>query len=146
MRPEPSLGGVVKLPRSDRRPAEEAAAIARGVSPIDWPTFWSSDSVPEEWVIEPIVPKGRQVAVYSPPKDGKSLFALDSSAAAAAGRSVLGQPARPPRSVVYLDFEMTPDDVRERLDDLGYGPSRTTSATCLLPAPHAAPPRHPARR
>ena len=44
--------------------------------------------MPEEWVIEPIVPKGRQVAVYSPPKDGKSLFALDSSAAAAAdGRS-----------------------------------------------------------
>ena len=47
---------------------------------------------------------------------------LDACAAAATGQSVFGQPPQPPVRVVYLDLEMTEDDVWERLNDLGYGP------------------------
>jgi KaiC/GvpD/RAD55 family RecA-like ATPase len=92
----------------------------------------------KDWVVEPIVPRGRGVVIYGPPKAGKSLFLLDISAAAATGNSVLGQPPRNRVPVLYLDFEMTEDDVRERLTDLGYGPASDLSGltylqTTLLP-------------
>jgi RecA-family ATPase len=65
---------------------------------------------------------GRQVAIFSPPKEGKSLLALDVCAAAATGGPILGRPASEPLSVVYIDYEMTPDDLRERLERMGYRP------------------------
>ena len=51
------------------------------------------------------------------------MLALDVAAAFATGRSLLGQPPVPQRSVMYLDLEMTEDDVRELLADPGYGPN-----------------------
>jgi RecA-family ATPase len=100
--------------------------VAR-LEPIDWAEFWS-EKVPEpEWLIEPIVPAGRQVALYSVPKTGKSLLGLDASAAAATGRSILGQHRRNPVSVVYIDQEMSRDDLMERLEAFGYGPDSDLS-------------------
>jgi RecA-family ATPase len=89
---------------------------------IDWDAFWSSDAAAEDWILEPIVAAGRQTAIYSTAKTGKSLLALDIAAAGATGRSVLGFAPREPISVVYVDLEMTKADLRERLVDLGYGP------------------------
>ena len=66
-------------------------------------------------------PRGRQAGLFAPAGLGKSLLAVDVSAAKATGRPVLGQPAQAPVSVVYIDMEMTPEDLRERLGDLGYG-------------------------
>ncbi len=91
-------------------------------SSIDWADFWAADDPGAAWLLEPIVPAGRAVAIFSKAKEGKSLLALDITAAAATGRSVLGQPPRDPIHVLYADFEMTRDDLRERLTDLGYGP------------------------
>jgi hypothetical protein len=88
---------------------------------IDWGEFWSEEST-EEWLAEPALPKGRAVAIAATAKVGKSLFLLDIAAALATGRPALGQPARPPIHVLYCDYEMTKDDLRERLEDLGYGP------------------------
>jgi hypothetical protein len=93
-----------------------------GVNPIDWGAFWSQESPAEEWLIEPVVAAGRQTAIYSTAKTGKSLLSLDISAARSTGRSSLGQSAQDPIGVVYLDLEMTEADLRERLGDLGYGP------------------------
>ena len=93
-----------------------------GVNPIDWDAFWSQESPTEEWLIEPVVAAGRQTAIYSTAKTGKSLLSLDISAARSTGRSSLGQPPQDPIGVVYLDLEMTEADLRERLGDLGYGP------------------------
>ena len=90
------------------------------MAPIDWATFWAEDPKVEDWLVPGLLPRGRQVAIYSPAKTGKSLLALDLAAALATGRPVLGH-ARPPCSVLYLDLEMGPDDLRERLEDLGYG-------------------------
>jgi hypothetical protein len=126
-------------PAVARRPNQMATAIAREITPIDWGRFWSTDVPPEEWVVEPIVPARRQVAIYSPAKLGKSLLALEIAVSAATGRSVLGNPAQARRSVVYFDFEMTEEDVRERLVDLGYGPEDDLSLLAYYQLPSLPP-------
>lgn len=89
---------------------------------IDWDTFWQVDHTPEDWLVEPFLARGRQHSIYAPAKAGKSLFVLDVVARLATGGPCLDQGAGQPRKVLYLDMEMTPDDVRERLEDMGYGP------------------------
>jgi hypothetical protein len=94
----------------------------------EWPGLWSNDEhMRNDWAVEPIVPAGRQVSIWARAKVGKSLLLLDLAAAAATGRSVLGQPAGDPIDVIYLDLEMNGDDLRERLTDLGYGPDSDLS-------------------
>lgn len=89
---------------------------------IDWPTFWSVDRAEEAWLAYPLLPEGRQIALFAPAKTGKSLLALDVAAAVATGRPVLGGQSAPRRHVLYLDYEMTEADLQERLFDLGYTP------------------------
>jgi len=116
MSPEPREGFDV-----DEEPPVALVGV-EWMQPISWPDFWSQDFSADDWLIEPIVARGRQTAIYSAAKTGKSLLALDIAAAAATGRSVLGCAPREPIDVMYVDLEMTPDDLRERLVDLGYGP------------------------
>lgn len=99
-----------------------AAQVDDGPFPIDWPSFWAEEMATEEWLIEPIIPVGRQVAVWATHKTGKSLISLEMVAAAATGRPCLGGRSQEAVDVVYLDYEMTREDVKERLEDLGYGP------------------------
>jgi hypothetical protein len=106
-----------------RYEAAPVTAASLGIVPIDWPTFWTQERPEEDWTLSPIVPRGRQVAFYADPKLGKSLLALDGCAAASTGRSVFGQEPGPVIDIVYIDMEMTEDDVFERLSDLGYGPA-----------------------
>lgn len=91
-------------------------------SRIDWAEMWASEPLVTDWLLEPVIARGRSHAQFAPGKAGKSLFALDGAAALATGRPWLDRPAGDPRSVLYLDLEMTLDDVHERLGDLGYGP------------------------
>jgi KaiC/GvpD/RAD55 family RecA-like ATPase len=81
--------------------------------------FWNREQR-SEWLIEPIIPTGRHVVLYAPAKAGKSLLALEIAAAAATGRPILGQAPGEPTSVLYVDMEMTEDDLAERLSDFGY--------------------------
>src|ERR1035437_5981226 len=84
--------------------------------------LWTREPPTEEWTIKPLVPRGRQVALWSPAKQGKSLLALDGVGAAATGRPVFGQRPGEPINVVYFDQEQTLDDLHSRLLDMGYGP------------------------
>jgi hypothetical protein len=84
--------------------------------------FWNPPETGDEWLIGPVIARGRGHAVYAAAKAGKSLFVLAIVAAAATGRAVLARPAGDPVRTLYLDCEMTPDDLRERLGDMGYGP------------------------
>lgn len=89
---------------------------------LDWRSFWEESPEPE-WLAEPLIPKGRSVAFVAAGKSGKSLLLLDLAVSVATGRPILGQPnPHPPTGVLYLDYEMTQADVRERLEDMGYGP------------------------
>jgi hypothetical protein len=99
-----------------------------GPLPIDWAVFWKEENDEKtDWAVEPLVPTGRSVALYSVAKAGKSLVAADVCASTATGRSVLGQTPKPPERVLYLDLEMTQADLRERLTDMGYGPESDLS-------------------
>lgn len=88
---------------------------------VDWRSFWADDTGGGEWLVDPLLPAGRQVALFATAKAGKSLLALEIAAALATGRAVLDQPAGPPQRVVYVDWEQSADDIRERLTSLGYG-------------------------
>ncbi|MFI6903064.1 AAA family ATPase [Nonomuraea sp. NPDC050394] len=103
--------------------ADATNAVAALYTPIDWPIAFSSQPEDVPWLVENLIERGRSIALYSPPKAGKSLLALEIAAALATGRPVLGQPARPPERVLYVDIENSQADIVERLTNLGYGPN-----------------------
>lgn len=78
------------------------------------------DHTASDWLVQPIIASGRLHSITSAPKIGKSLVALHVAACAATGRRVLGiMPERKLR-VLYLDQEMGPADLQERLVDMGF--------------------------
>lgn len=90
-------------------------------SRLDWSgDFWTPPDLADEWLIEPLIARGRGHAIFAPSKAGKSLLLLHLAVMAATGRAVLDQPAGEPVRIVYCDHEMTGDDVRERLVDMGF--------------------------
>ena len=111
------------LPTLEELSDEQLSAKVRAALPvIDWHALWADESE-EEWIVEPILPARRLVALYSAPKVGKSLLLLELCCAIATGRDVLGVSIDRPRNVLYVDFENDPKaDVRERLQAMGYGP------------------------
>lgn len=108
----------------DPTPAEALAAwVTQALPVVDWEALWAADE-DDEWILEPLIPARRMIALYSPPKVGKSLLMLELAAAIAAGRPVLGQTPERPRRVLYVDFENDPrGDVRPRLQAMGYAPA-----------------------
>lgn len=105
---------------------------------IDWSTLWDRQVASEDWLIGPLVARGRGHALWAPAKAGKSLLALHVAACAAVGREVLDQPAGPPVRTLYVDHEMTADDVRERLTDMAFGPDDDLEPLAYLALPDVA--------
>jgi hypothetical protein len=99
---------------------------------IDWPTFWRRENADPEWLIEPVIAAGRGHVIYAPGGTGKSLFSLWLAASLATGRAGLDNWPLTPRHVLYIDYEMTEDDIWERLETMGY------DATCDLSRLHYA--------
>lgn len=91
---------------------------------VDWATLWADQTL-EEWILEPLIGAGAQTVIYSAPKVGKSLLALEVAAGLARGaESVLGVSLARPYSVLYVDHEnRLRADVRKRLQDMGLGPA-----------------------
>jgi hypothetical protein len=90
---------------------------------INWSTFWTRDRTAQDWMIEPVVVRKRAHALFAPAKEGKSLVSIEMAAALASGNAVYLHEASGPLNVAYLDYEMTEDDVFERLTDMGYDES-----------------------
>lgn len=89
-------------------------------SPVDWRAHWDTETT-QEWLIEPLVPSGGQVALYSDPKVGKSLLMLELAAGLATGKALFGHPPQPPVDVLYVDHEnRLEQDVIGRLKNMGY--------------------------
>lgn len=88
---------------------------------IDWPTFWAKDHSDAEWIAEPLIALGRSHAIFAPGGTGKSLLTLWLAVQIATGGTGLTGEKLTPRHVLYLDYEMTEDDLAERLDAMGYG-------------------------
>jgi len=103
---------------------------------IDWSEFWDADLDEQEWLLEPLFAQRRSHALYAGAKTGKSYLVLAACAALATGRAFLGKPAGEPIDVLYLDFEMSREDLRDRLAEFGYGPDDDLSRLhyALLPS------------
>jgi hypothetical protein len=93
-----------------------------GLQPVDLHALMSGERPEEDWLVEPVLPAGKLCGIVSKRGEGKSLLLLDVAAALACGQATLSQPAAEPINVVYVDMEMGPDDLYERLADLGYLP------------------------
>ena len=87
---------------------------------VDWAQLWSTENQQGEWLCEPLLARGRAHALYAGAKSGKSLLLLELAAALATGRPVFNLPKREPIPVLYIDYEMTGADVRDRLEAFGY--------------------------
>ena len=98
---------------------------------IDWSEFWDRDRTEADWLYEDVLARGRGHAFYAGHKVGKSLFLLWLAAFLAVHRDDV--------VVVYCDYEMTEDDVHERLDDMGYGPGHDLSRLRYWLLPQLAP-------
>lgn len=81
---------------------------------VSWADFWTREMIDEEWLIPDVIALGRAHVIYAGHKQGKSLYTLWSAAQVAIEREDV--------DVVYLDYEMTESDLRERLEDMGHGP------------------------
>jgi len=79
---------------------------------IDWKPFWAEEDEAGEWIYPDILARGRGHLLYATHKDGKSLLMLWLAAQLATGSL--------PVTCIYLDYEMTRQDVRDRLRDMGY--------------------------
>jgi hypothetical protein len=86
---------------------------------IDWKNFWNDEDNETDWLIEPLIARGRGHALWAQAKVGKSLLGLEMAAALATGRPFLGH-TNQPANVIYIDYEMTRADIRERLDGFNY--------------------------
>lgn len=119
----------------EERADAEGAWVAENLPTLDWQALWA-DETEEEWIIEPLLPRRRLVALYSAPKVGKSLLMLEIAASIAAGKEVLGSKPPEPIRTLYVDFENDPrGDVRERLQSMGFGPDDLANL-CYLSFPN----------
>ncbi|MGJ9505404.1 AAA family ATPase [Actinotignum schaalii] len=98
---------------------------------INWHELWA-DTSEEDWILYPLIPYRRGVALYSPPKVGKSLLMLEIAAHIAEGSECLGATPDRPHNVLYVDFENDPKgDIRPRLQAMGFNPERLTGLKYL---------------
>jgi len=99
---------------------------------VDWHALWADDTE-DEWILEPLIPARRLIALYSAPKMGKSLLMLEVAVCISLGnRWCLGEKLGRPRTVLYIDFENDPrGDVRARLQAMGYKPDDLTNLIYL---------------
>lgn len=87
--------------------------------PIDWDDLRGEYGAATDYLVEPVLVRGRSHALYAPAKEGKSLLGLEMCVCLATGSGFLRQPTAEPVSVVYLDFEQIRPDIRGRLDAMG---------------------------
>jgi hypothetical protein len=99
-----------------------AGRTANGPHAIDWDALWATPTAPPDYLAGHILAAGKTVVIYSPGKAGKSLLAIEIAAALATGNPVIDDHHRDPMTILYVDQEMTPEDWRDRLTDMGYGP------------------------
>lgn len=83
--------------------------------------FWDAEQQNEDFLISPFIAMGRGHALYAEAKAGKSYVVLQALAAAAVpGHTSWSDPVKVPVNILYLDYEMTQEDLRERLEIFGY--------------------------
>jgi AAA domain len=112
-----ALRKMVKLSSDDLTKVASRFAETR----INWESLWTDVNSEPDWLVEPLIERGRQVAVFSEAKAGKSLAMLEWSLALAIGKDpVSKEDGRKPVRVLYVDKENTKEDIRGRAGKMGY--------------------------
>lgn len=133
-----TLVGAAEPPEDAPGAEAEAGGVLRRQE-ISWPDFWRQSFNDAQWHASPMFPIARAVALHAGGKTGKSFLVLDGAASLATGRMVFGQPATAAIAVGYVDFEMGPGDLYDRLTALGYGEADDLSNLHYLSLPSLAP-------
>ena len=90
--------------------------------PIDLDELFAKD-FNYDWLVEKFWPLGTHLHIFATAKTGKSLLMLWIACSIAMGRDPFNGASMPRRIVTYIDNEMTEMDLRDRLEDMGYGPN-----------------------
>lgn len=100
---------------------EEQAAVTdeTRAAPLDWADFLGRDLTDIEWLPGKLLAKGQQATLVGDGKAGKSLLCLEWAWRTAAGLPFLGDEAREPVRVLYVDQENSHDVIQDRLNALG---------------------------
>lgn len=100
----------------------EADKLIQGIHAIDWQEFAVRDSTDRQWLVDGFWPWGRGIAVWASAKAGKSELVLWCVGNLALGVHPWTGQQQEPLDVAYFDFEMTEDDLEERLTDFDFDP------------------------
>lgn len=92
--------------------------------PLDWHDLLSGTAQPPDWLAGKLLCRGQQVALVGEGKAGKSLLAHEWAWRAAAGLPFLGDVARPPLRVLYIDQENSLDEIADRMRAFGATPDQ----------------------
>jgi hypothetical protein len=118
--------------------AEETETEDSLPRPINWAAFVERDETERVWLVEGFWPWGRSMALWAAAKTGKSELALWCAAKLALGEHPWTGDATEPIDVAYFDYEMTEDDLEDRLAAFNIAPRRLARLHYfLLPALHA---------
>jgi KaiC/GvpD/RAD55 family RecA-like ATPase len=94
---------------------------------VDWQRLWARETG-AQWLYDDVLARGRGHAIWASHKEGKSLFMLFVAAQLATNGE--------PNVVIYLDYEMSEEDLLERMENMGFGPESDLSRFkyALLPS------------
>jgi hypothetical protein len=122
--PEPSTNG-------------QHADVSHGIW-LDWSAFANRDDAERRWLVEGFWPWGRAMALWAAAKTGKSELALWCAINLALGREPWTLAPCEPVDVAYFDYEMTEDDLDDRLAAFNVDPLTLDRLHyALLPALHS---------
>lgn len=98
---------------------ESTNGDAPGNHPFNWPELRDMD-FNHDWIVERFWPMGAHLHIFASPKTGKSLLGLWVAGNLAIGRDPFTWEPTTRRKIAYIDNEMTPKDVQERTNDMGF--------------------------
>jgi len=97
----------------------------------DWPTLFAREHN-DEWFVRGLWPAGRLIHLHAARKTGKSLMMLWIAVRLSMGFDPFTATAQPARRVAFWDYEMTEDDLLDRLTDMGFTPAHLTNLQYAL--------------
>lgn len=111
-----------------------------GEPAIDFSEFVPSGTV-GQYLVDPYLPLNSPSVIFAPGASGKSYWAAFLLALVQSGMSLPWLPVSEQRNGMYLDYESTPDDVYERMDEVcrGLGIGNMPAITyrrCYQPLSH----------
>lgn len=106
--------------------------------PIDEVGLRPSTKPGQQWMVEPLVLKGRPSMIFGPGGVGKSLLGLTCALSVACGREIIPGIAPAVKGpVLYLDWETTADVINDRIVSIAHGhdfkPSGILYRRCVRP-------------